>query len=351
MFYALILFCHWIQIKNSVTPLSGTCFRQALHKKGRVQLLLKQESPPMHSHMAAEASHADNDRSITEESHAQELVLAFCMGSCKRLGNGSLVFHHLDNDLLQMISQPILHEARCRDACARYLELMFPGRRRAQPAAQLKVGHMLSSPVLLQGRMLSKQQAKAFKKGRKDIVGPVGPMRPLADVVMQIRNSVMDQLQKDCEEDSLFSSESMKHTFYVELAESCRLLRFEELQDCCTYHDHLPFSCDEEDQLNGWNHPAHLFMPWKDENVCAHMRDLLEHICDTEHCEEQVPHLVSESLVLQACVFPVCADATRKVGMPSQAAMGSKWCDISRFVFHQDARLKSVSVHQLVRAG
>lgn len=232
----------------------------------------------------------------------EDLSLAFCMGSHARLGQKSPIFHALNEDAVKMIAHPLVTEERCKDACAKHLSIMFPSRDE-DVAMQVRVGGMLDS---VRGRLLTREEAKRFGVPGS---GATAPLRPLTEVVWEIREKVQESA---CDED----------TFYIELAESCRLLRFDEFESCSAYDDTPPFSENEEDDLKRWDCPAHLFMPYRDEKVSAHARDLLEHLAEKNAAQES---LVAEALILQACLFPHAP-----FGLATEPEMGSEGCPTTR---------------------
>lgn len=235
---------------------------------------------------------------------AEELSLAFCMGSHARLGKNSPIFDTLNEDAMKLITHPIVEEERCKDACAKHLGIMFPCRNEDVPT-QIKVGNILET---VKGRILSKVGKEDTKLAG---IQGTGNLRLLTDVVWEIREKVQDP---DCEED----------TFYIELDNSCRLLSFDEFKSCSAYDDSPTFSENEEHDLKRWDHPAHLFMPLRDEKVSAHAHDLLEHIRD-DAMDERIPSILAEALILQACVFPFAP-----FGLATEAEMGSEMCPITR---------------------
>ena len=243
--------------------------------------------------------------------NARGIVLAFMQGTHLRLGAGSLVFR-LDSLLVRLIGEAVLLSALCNHACVQHLPYFLGNGSDFFASHELRdaIGGLIMRGDVLQGRFLHFDPDDPERSEDEPV--QLSPMRSLADVVWEIRSKAQAMHDDDYLTD---------YTAFFELSEQCRLPRISDHTfDCsCMLYasDGLEALEDDDDEATAEHYPAHVL---GNTSIAEHGQDVLDQLDELlqakgEFSEEEfvgiMARWLTELLVLQACMFPVCNSQTK----------------------------------------
>ena len=230
--------------------------------------------------------------------NARGIVLAFMQGTHLRLGAGSLVFL-LDPLLVRLIGEAVFHSALCHDACVQHLSYFLGHGSAFFASDELRetIGDLILRGDVLRGRFLHFDPDDP--ESLEDEPVQPSPMRSLTDVVWEIRSNAQ-AIQDD-----------VYHIDYItafELSEQCRLPRINDGLEELEYDD---------EAAAGEHYPAHVL---GNTSIAEHGQDVLDQLEELLQAEgnfgkEEFVKIMApwltELLVLQAVMFPVCNSQTK----------------------------------------
>lgn len=258
---------------------------------------------------------------------ANQLILAFAMCTHHRLGSNSL-FYTVDDGIIRMIGQQLQQEALHNRICTQDLQILLG--RSTDGRLRSIICKMVAGPdSIIQGRLLEKQDVALINAGKKVENKP--NKKSLMDIVWEVRTRVQAHLEEGHSLAHCDEERSDDLVFYIELAEGCKLLRAEDLdEECDLPHDFDVQDAEDEEtaaRCQGWDYPAHIFAAFGSAmDVDCHIDDLLAHMQQAIG-SEKLASLVSEAFMLQACKFPISNEAT-KVGNGGLDSWFSGDCEV-----------------------
>ena len=275
---------------------------------------------------------------LNADKHVRELAIAF-------LGTGIpgqsilCIFSGFCKDVIDMVARMLIND----HTCSLHMALLF------QHCPHNTVLHEELAEILasgmVRGSLLTKEEEQIFREADLEDEEQLEQLMQLAkkesdntkdahDVMWDVRESVQKYIKNQHE--SCDEAEDKKPCFFIRLG--CALLTSAEVsceEECKLLHDP-----EEMDVPFGWDHAAHVYVA--DSNgvkISEHMLDILSHMTrimqthrhNKEERQRKLAPLITEVLILQTCVFPICNEDT-KVGAGGWDACFGDFGDASVYV-------------------
>lgn len=239
------------------------------------------------------------------------------------------IYSNLDREILDMVVRLLVNG----HICNLHMEILFQHCPYNTDLCD-EVAEILASGMVC-GRLLTKEEEQLVRSTQleceeqlvkllkeEDDDGGGGGQKKLHEVVWDLRKSVQQYIQVMHDDQHGDEEKDQKKPCFSIRLGCCHLPTSEEVscdEECKLLHDQ-----EEMDVPFGWDHAAHMYVAdMNGVRISEHMLDILSHMThimqthrDVDRKEERqrkLAPLITEVLIIQACVFPICNEDT-KVG-------------------------------------